>query len=114
MPFYQIYATLDSITSTRAREVILDLNVDMVTGSIVDSFLVGVEGLDGRLCRIAELSVGPDIFTVMLSAPDPCILAGRLGRVRQKGKLVLGTRYRESNVCGEVYWLGEHREMEAA
>lgn len=114
MPFHQIYTTLDSVASTHVRRVVLDLNVDRVASPAMDSFLVGVEGLDERLCRMAELSAtkaGLDIFTVVLSAPDPGVSADRLGCVRRKGKLVLGTRYRESDVCGEVFWLGEHCEV---
>ena len=117
MPFHQIYTTLDSVASTHVRKVVLDLNVDRATSPTMDSFLVGMEGLDERLCRMAELSattVGLDVYTVMLSALDPRLSADRLGRVRRVGKLVLGTRYRESKVCGDVFWLGEHCGTKAA
>jgi len=112
MPFQQIYATLDSITSTHVRKIVLDLNVDGATGRNTEFFLGGVGGLDGRLCRMAELSVaniGSNVFTVMLSALDPFLSAGRLVRFEQMGALMLGTRYQGgSDVCGEVFWLGEH------
>jgi len=111
MPFSQIYTTLDSITSTCVRKVALDLNVDKVASPTMGSFLMGVEGLDERLCRVAELSaaeIGAKAFTVILSALNPFISADHLGNIRQKGRLVLGTRYRVSDVCGEVSWFGEH------
>jgi len=110
MPFRQIYTTLDSIASTHVRKVVLDLNVDKAASQTMDCFLEGVEGLDKRLCRVAELSaaeIGFDVFTVALSAFDPFLSSGRLGRVKQRGKLVLGTRYQASDVCGEISWFGE-------
>ena len=117
MPFQQIYTTLDSIASTHVRKVVLDLNVDQSVGRGMVSFLGGVEGLDDHLCRLAGLSAaerGLDILTVALSALNPFLSAERLSRVRQRGKLVLGTRYRRSNVCGEVFWFGEHRGARVA
>lgn len=117
MPFRQIRTTLDSIVSTHVRKVVLDLNVDKIASPTMDPFLMGVEGLDERLCRLAELSVteiGLDIFTVVLSAPDPFISADYLSRIRQKGKVVLGTRYRGSNVCGDIFRFGEDREEKIA
>ena len=110
MPFPQIYTTLDSVPSTHVKKVVLDLNVDGAPGLNADSFLVGVEGLDRRLCRVAELSAGKirhDVFTVVLSTLDPSHCAERLRCVRQLGMLTLGTRYRGSGLCGgEIVWLG--------
>ena len=111
MPFHQIYATLDSVASTHVGKIVLDLNVDNAANPAVGCFLEGVEGLDERLCRVAELSVeeiGFNAFTVALSTFDPFLSSERLGSIRQKGKLVLGTRYRTSDVCGEIFWFGEH------
>lgn len=112
IPFQQIYTTLDSVVSTHVRKVVLDLNVDRGAGRDASFFLEGVGELDERLCRMAKLSaanVGSEIFTVAFSALYPFLSTGRLARVRRMGALVLGTRYRESGVCGEVFWFEERR-----
>ena len=116
MPFQQIYTVLDSAASTHVRKVVLDLNVDRGAGRDASFFLEGIGGLDERLCRMAELSVanvGPENFTVALSALYPLLSAGRLARFRRIGSLVLGTRYRKSGVCGEVFWFEERRGARA-
>lgn len=111
MPFRQIHATLDSVASTHVRKVVLDLNVDKAAGQDTNLFLEGVGGLDESLCCMAELSVanvGFKVFMVVLSALYPFLSAGHLIRARQMGVLMLGTRYQKSDVCGEVFWLGEY------
>ena len=86
--------------------------MDKGAGLDVSCFLEGVGGLDERLCHMAELSVanvGPNVFTVAFSAVYPFHSASRLARVRRIGTLVLGTRYRKSGVCGEVFWFEGRR-----
>lgn len=112
MPFQQIYATLDSVASTHVRKVILDLNLDKVADLDMDTFVVGMRGLDERLHHVAELSaanIGSNAFTVMFSALRPFLSMESLVHVGRMGPLVLGTRYHGSDVCGELSWLGEFR-----
>ena len=110
MPLEKIDAALRSITSRKVGTVVLDLNTNNIFQHIDRRVINGLECLDEQLCRISSQSFGlvSRGLTVKLSAFDPCSFGKRLCRFRKVGRLIVGTRYANDNVCicGELHWIG--------
>lgn len=112
MPLKKIGAALGSITSQKMKTVVLDLNTNDTSQHINREVICGLQYLDLQLCRIASQSSNyvPRDLTVKLSAFEPYSFGKHFYRFRRLGRLIVGTRYSDANVCicGELCWIGDY------
>lgn len=103
-PLDGIHDSLESISSRDVRMITLDLNAIDAAGTSQPVFLRSFRRLDSKLCKIASDYLGAGSTVVRLSASNPHALGLCLRRFEESGKLVLGTRYRDSLEVGDVQW----------
>lgn len=111
MPFGKIGATLRSATSRQVKTIVLDLNTNDIFKHSDWRVLSGLEQLDRQLCRVAsQAEYAPGCLTVGLSAFDPYPLGSCLSGFRRVGRLVVGTRYNDTNlcICGRLRWIEDY------
>jgi len=115
MPLKKIDAALRSITSQKMETIVLDLNTNHIPQRINRQVAYGLECLDQQLCRIASQSpnYASQQLTVKLSAYNPYSFGRHFRRFRRLGRLIVGTRYRDSDVCicGELCWIGDYQSL---